>query len=66
MLETIDIILRTTVVMSAFLLAVLLLAKGRNRPAALPGAFFALAVAAFFMTSVSGAKAALAWRARQV
>lgn len=56
---TIDIVLRTVAVMSAVLLAGLLLATGRRRPGALPGALFCLAVAAFFATSVPGAKAAL-------
>jgi AraC-like DNA-binding protein len=57
--ETIDIVFRTVAVMAAVLLAGLLLATGRGRPAALPGALFCLAVAAFFVTSVPGAGAAL-------
>jgi AraC-like DNA-binding protein len=48
-----EVIFRTVAVMTAVLLAGLLLATGR-RPAALPGAFFCLAVAAFFMTSIPG------------
>ncbi len=58
--ETIDVILRTINVMAAVLLAGLLLAKARRHRAALPGALFALAVAAFFVTSVPGS-AAGAW-----
>jgi len=62
MLETIDIVLRTVAVMAAVLLAVLLVATRRNRPAAVPGACFSLAVAAFFVTSGQGSAAALgAW-----
>jgi AraC-like DNA-binding protein len=53
--ETTDIVLRTVAVMAALLLAVLLAATGRKRPASLPGSFFCLAVAAFFVTSVPGA-----------
>ncbi len=45
--------------MAAILLASLLFASARQRPAALPGAFFCLAVAAFFVTSVPGGGAAL-------
>jgi len=52
--ESIDIIFRTATVMAALLLAVLLVATGRQRRAALPGALFCLAVAAFFVTSVPG------------
>ena len=52
--ESIDIIFRTVTVMAALLLAVLLIATGRQRRAALPGALFCLAVAAFFVTSVPG------------
>ncbi len=60
--ETADIVLRTVTVMAAVLLAALLLTSGRRRPPALPGAFFALAVAAFFVTSVPGSGAVLgAW-----
>ncbi len=62
MLETADIVLRTVTVMAAVLLAVLLLTTGRRRPPALPGAFFALAVAAFFVTSSPHSNAVLgAW-----
>ena len=60
--ETIDIVFRTVAVMAAVLLAGLLVAAQRSRPAALPGAFFCLAVAAFFLTSIKGGGAALgAW-----
>ena len=52
--ESIDSIFRTATVMAALLLAVLLVATGRQRRAALPGALFCLAVAAFFVTSVPG------------
>jgi AraC-like DNA-binding protein len=52
--ESIDIIFRTVTVMAALLLAVLLVATGRQRRAALPGALFCFAVAAFFVTSVPG------------
>ena len=52
--ESIDIVFRTVTVMAALLLAVLLIATGRKRRAALPGALFCLAVAAFFVTSVPG------------
>ena len=62
MLATTDIVLRTVAVMAAVLLAGLLLTTGRQRPAALPGAGLALAVAAFFVTSAPGSNAALgAW-----
>ncbi len=62
MLATTDIVLRTVVVMAAVLLAGLLLSTGRRRPAALPGALLALAVAAFFVTSLPDGGAALgAW-----
>ncbi len=59
MLATIDIVLRTSTVMAAVLLAGLLLATGRGRPAALPGTLLALAVAAFFVTSTPDGGAAL-------
>ena len=59
MLGSIDIVFRTVAVMAAVLLAGLLLATGRRRPAALPGALFCLAVAAFFVTSVPGGGTAL-------
>lgn len=63
MLEPIDVVLRTVVVMAASLLAGLLLTTGRQRPAALPGALFSFAVAAFFVTSGPGVGAALgAWK----
>jgi len=52
MLETVDVVLRTGAVMSALLLSGVLLAAGHNRPAALPGVLFVLAVAAFVVTSV--------------
>lgn len=62
MLATTDIVLLTVTVMAAVLLAGLLLTTGRRSPAALPGAFFALAVAAFFVTSLPDGGAALgAW-----
>ena len=56
---TIDIVFRTTAVMAAVLLAALLLSTARQRRAALPGAFFCLAVASFFITSFPGGGAAL-------
>lgn len=59
MLDSIEIIFRTVAVMAAALLAVLLLATGRQRPAAVPGALFCFAVAAFFVTSGAGVSAAL-------
>ena len=52
--ETIDIVFRTVTVMAVLLLAGLLAATRRQRAAALPGALFCLAVAAFFVTSVPG------------
>ena len=52
--ETIDIVLRTVTVMAALVLAGVLVAMSRQRRAALPGALFCLAVAAFFVTSVPG------------
>ncbi len=57
--ETIDPVFRTVAVMAALLLAATLLTAGRKRPAALPGAMLCLAAAAFFVTSASGAGAAL-------
>ncbi|WP_405229736.1 helix-turn-helix domain-containing protein [Lentisalinibacter sediminis] len=57
--DPIDTVLRTVAVMAAILLASLLFASARQRPAALPGAFFCLAVAAFFVTSVPGGGAIL-------
>lgn len=60
--ETLDIVLRSVTVMALLVLAVMLPAAGRQRPAALPGAFLCLAVAAFFVTSSRGAEVALgAW-----
>lgn len=57
-----DIVLRTIAVMAALLLAMLLLAAARRQRVGLPGALFALAVAAFFVTSVPGSPTALgAW-----
>ena len=57
--ETVDIVLRTVTVTAAVLLAVLIFSTGRQRPAAVPGGLFCLAVAAFFVTSVPGAEGAL-------
>ena len=57
--DVIDPVFRTATVMAALLLAVTLLTAGRRRPAALPGAMLCLAAAAFFVTSASGAGAAL-------
>ena len=54
MTETIDIVLRTAATMSVLVLAGSLVAARHDRAAALPGAVFALAVAAFVVTSVSG------------
>jgi AraC-like DNA-binding protein len=51
MTETVDIVLRTAAVMSALLFSGSLVAAGHSRPAALPGALFAIAVAAFVVTS---------------
>lgn len=59
---TIDIVLRTIAVMVAVLLAMLLFSTGRRRPAALPGALFCLAIAAFFITSAPGADFLGPWR----
>jgi AraC-like DNA-binding protein len=53
--EPADIVLRTIAVMASLLLAGLLATTSRQRRAALPGIFFCLAVAAFFVTSVPGA-----------
>ncbi len=61
MLDPADIVFRTIAVMGAVLLALLLLSLGRQRAAALPGALFALALAAFFLTSTS-AWSLGAWR----
>ena len=57
--EPVEIVFRTVAVMAAVLLSVLLIASRRSRPAALPGALFCLAVAAFFLTSFKGAGDAL-------
>jgi len=57
--ESIELVFRTVAVMSAVLLATLLLATSRRRQAALPGALFCLAVAAFFVTSVPGIRSTL-------
>ena len=57
--ETADIVLRTTAVIAAVVLAALLLSTARQRRAALPGAFFCVAVASFFITSFPGGAAAL-------
>lgn len=54
----VDVVLRTVAVMAALLLAAALLASRRQR-AAVPGALFALAVAAFFLTSAPGSAEAL-------
>ena len=60
--ETADIVLRTVTVMTVLLLAGLLAAAARQRPAAVPGTLFCLAVAAFFVTSVPGIRPFLgAW-----
>jgi len=60
MTETIDIVFRTFTVMAALLLAGVLAATGGQRRAAVPGALFCLAVAAFFVTSVPGIRPHLA------
>ena len=52
--EIADIVFRSITVMAVLLLAGLLAATRRRREAALPGALFCLAVAAFFVTSVPG------------
>ena len=52
--ETLDIVFRTVAVTVAVLLAGLLVAARRHRAAAIPGALFCLAVAAFFLTSTPG------------
>ena len=60
----VDVVLRTLVVMASLLLAAVLLLSIRRQRAALPGAMFALAVAAFFLTSSAGSADAtrlLAW-----
>jgi AraC-like DNA-binding protein len=58
--EPLDIVLRTVAAMAALLLAGLLAAGIRKRRAALPGALFCLALAAFFLTSVPGIQTHLA------
>ena len=57
--DTFDIVFRTVTVTAAVVLAGLLLVTRQRRPAAVPGAFFCLAVAAFFVTSTPGAGNAL-------
>ena len=59
MLTSTDIVLRTLTIMAAVLLATLLLTASRRHPAALPGALLALAVAAFFATSLPDGGAVL-------
>ena len=60
--EIADIVFRSITVMAVLLLAGLLAATRRRREAALPGALFCLAVAAFFVTSVPGIHPSLgAW-----
>ena len=59
MIEAADIALRTAAVLAAVLLAGLLFSSAKRRPAAVPGAFFSLAVAAFFITSIPGGGASL-------
>lgn len=62
MLETVDIVLRAVAVMAALLLSGVLVAARHGRPAALPGALFGLAIAAFVVTSAPGVHAHLgAW-----
>ena len=63
MTEPLDIVLRTAAVLSAVLLAGLLISARRSQPAAIPGAVLCLAVAAFFVTSTTGAAESLGvWR----
>lgn len=57
--ESPDIVFRTLAVAASVALAGLLLVTGRRSPAGPPGAFFCLAVAAFFATSWHGSTAAL-------
>lgn len=60
--ETVDIVLRTAAAMSALLFAGVLLAARHERPAALPGALFGAAVAAFVVTSAPDGQSFLgAW-----
>ncbi len=59
MTDPVDLVLRTVAVMAALLLASLLFTSAGRRTAAIPGASFCLAVAAFFVTSVPGGGAAL-------
>jgi AraC-like DNA-binding protein len=59
MIAPLDIALRTAAVLAALLLATLLFTTSKRRPAALPGGFFCLAVAAFFMTSIPGGSKSL-------
>ena len=61
--ETIDIMFRSVTVLAAVLLAGLLISARPSRPAAIPGAILCLAVAAFFVTSTTGAAESLGvWR----
>lgn len=60
-MEAPETILRTLAVALAVLLGALVLVTGRGIPAALPGALFCLAVAAYFVTSGSGATALGLW-----
>jgi AraC-like DNA-binding protein len=57
--ETTDVVLRTVVIAATLFLAGLMLAAAKHQRAALPGAVFALAVAAFFATSTPGSADAL-------
>jgi len=60
--ETTDVVLRTVVIAAGLFLAGLMLAAAKRQRAALTGALFALAVAAFFATSTPGSADALgAW-----
>lgn len=52
--EAIDIAGRTSALLSVLIFAGVVLAAGRNRPAALPASLFGLAVAAFVITSTPG------------
>lgn len=53
--ETVDIVVRTAAAMSALVFASVLVAASRSRSTALPGVLFALAVAAFVVTSAPNA-----------
>ena len=59
--EPIELVLRALAAFSTLLLAAIILSSGRGRPAAIPGALFALAVAAFVITSTRGASGWLGW-----